>query len=693
MPAQWNAELVFTVAGGQTDPLGGSSAYKVTTPGIGVKGVSKPVGSAIGAVVYESVWLRADTPISLVLTSAQGSGPGANINVTTSWQRFCVTGTVTIANDGPFIHDGTIAKTFYIWRCQWEEVIGQSVQAPAEYVSVGVLAAPYHGANIDGVKYYPNYNGNVIQQNLILQSQAIDDVAWTKRGVVAVTPNATAAPDGTLTADLVSGVNIAGVDDLFNAGYIAVTAAPNAQYTPSFYIKRVSTVGTLIVSNPSNGNTLGQWRINLALLSSGWERITESHPAVTVIVPFLSSSTGNGVGMLFSSFSGGPFSFYLWGTQANNGLRAATYVPTTAAIVNNQIVEEATGATISSTIRFGYLDEGASTNLVLRSSDFANAAWVNIGTPVVVSDSTIAPDGTTTADTLTDDDAVVFEGKQQVFVVPNDGTSYTASIYVLKTSGGTSKTFGINFSLTGGTSVVGNFRINTDTGAILAGTGTVKSIGNYWRISTPVTNNTSGNTSLTVQYYPATAANNQSLDDGTQTGSAVVWEAQVEALAFASSTIPTVAATVTRNVDALTYTLPRGYTDVAGTWVAKAGIVPGNINNNRVVSCTGNAATAISLNGPPAATGLSIYDGTNNTAAGVVNFTNAMHKAAAAWDTNGIAISTDGVAPGTAAYDGGMFTGVLSIGGAAGVSWWGCIDFVTGYPYRLTNAMLQTLST
>jgi hypothetical protein len=37
-----------------------------------------------------------------------------------------------------------------------EDVTGQSNQNPSEYVSCGVLAAPYYGAGVDGVQYF-NY--------------------------------------------------------------------------------------------------------------------------------------------------------------------------------------------------------------------------------------------------------------------------------------------------------------------------------------------------------------------------------------------------------------------------------------------------------------------------------------------------------------------------------------------------------
>ena len=46
-------------------------------------------------------------------------------------------------------------STIRVAGFQIEDITGQSILAPAEYVSVNVLnAVPYHGAGVDGVKYF-----------------------------------------------------------------------------------------------------------------------------------------------------------------------------------------------------------------------------------------------------------------------------------------------------------------------------------------------------------------------------------------------------------------------------------------------------------------------------------------------------------------------------------------------------------
>ena len=55
-----------------------------------------------------------------------------------------------------------VAAVIELTEWQLEEVTAQTIQAPSEYVSTGVLSAPFHGANIDGLKYFNTLNGNTV---------------------------------------------------------------------------------------------------------------------------------------------------------------------------------------------------------------------------------------------------------------------------------------------------------------------------------------------------------------------------------------------------------------------------------------------------------------------------------------------------------------------------------------------------
>jgi len=59
----------------------------------------------------------------------------------------------------------TITITGILTELLVENVTGQSNQNPSEYVSNGILSAPYHGAGADGVKYFTTLNGNTVDIN------------------------------------------------------------------------------------------------------------------------------------------------------------------------------------------------------------------------------------------------------------------------------------------------------------------------------------------------------------------------------------------------------------------------------------------------------------------------------------------------------------------------------------------------
>lgn len=184
--------------------------------------------------------------------------------------------------------------------------------------------------------------------------------------------------------------------------------------------------------------------------------------------------------------------------------------------------------------------QGASTavNLLSEVQDFAAATWTPLNGGTVTSNVSTRPSSATmAADQLTDDSAVVVEGLGQDVAISNDTATYTGSIYVKVTSGGTSKTFSSELVMTGGTQVSSILRVNTDTGAILSGTGTVTSVdsGTWWRLSHALTNNASGNAVFSFRIYPARGQHNSAATDVTAMGSAVIWGAQVEPGAALSS--------------------------------------------------------------------------------------------------------------------------------------------------------------
>jgi hypothetical protein len=159
-------------------------------------------------------------------------------------------------------------------------------------------------------------------------------------------------------------------------------------------------------------------------------------------------------------------------------------------------------------------------NLLLWGQTFNNGYWSNNST-TLLSTSEVAPDGTNTATRIEDNSTSSYQWISRSLTVPNTTQTYSLSVYVKKTSGGTAPGFAINTSFSGGTSISSNQRLNTDTGVATAASTT--SEGDYWRMFWTATNNTSGNTLLNLAIYPAARAPGGVADTTTATGSATIW--------------------------------------------------------------------------------------------------------------------------------------------------------------------------
>jgi hypothetical protein len=206
-----------------------------------------------------------------------------------------------------------------------------------------------------------------------------------------------------------------------------------------------------------------------------------------------------------------------------------------------------------------YLCEDNTTNILKHNRDFNTAGvnWVANGVLTYSADSTVAPDGTTTADTLGDNDATKNASFYQLFATVN-GTQQVYDIFVKKNiSASTFPGLGLSIDGTGTT-----IQIALD---ITDGTSTVRSsssapdfidcieVGDYYHYAigfTPVVTE-AGALAL---IYPAVNTDASDTWVTAVTGTAIFWGVGMSSLGYLTSTIPTVAATVERLDDVLTLT-------------------------------------------------------------------------------------------------------------------------------------------
>jgi hypothetical protein len=286
-----------------------------------------------------------------------------------------------------------------------------------------------------------------VRTNLVLQSQTFDNASWGKIGST-ITANATAAPDGTATADsniesaalaehgvsqvlaISSGLNTISISvkansrtrcriGFANSSYGSMTAAQLFAYFD------VST-GT-VVQNISGGFS------TIVDEGNGWYRCSVSQNLVAgdaagaVQLLFIDSGintyyTGNGTSGLF-----------LWGGQLEVGDIATDYIPTTTAAVSV--------GPVANVPRLDYLGsscprlllEPQRQNLVTFSESFDNAAWTKTNT-TITANTAISPDGYQNADR-----AQLAAGALLFQSGLGSAGSNTLSVYAKATSGTSAK--------------------------------------------------------------------------------------------------------------------------------------------------------------------------------------------------------------------------------------------------------------
>jgi hypothetical protein len=193
------------------------------------------------------------------------------------------------------------------------------------------------------------------------------------------------------------------------------------------------------------------------------------------------------------------------------------------------------------------LVEPQRTNLLTYSEQFNNIAWVNVNTSIS-SNTTTSPDGTSTADTFSDN---ATNGIHLLASLTNWQTAQnTCTLYVKK--GTASKVYIANASV--GVGIFFNLNTGSIEGIIGSFTGSITNVGNGWyRIN--ATHTAPYLSTLGFGIYQTFTGGYATTTEYVGSGSNIfIWGAQLEAGAYATSYIPTTSASVTRNADVISKT-------------------------------------------------------------------------------------------------------------------------------------------
>lgn len=378
----------------------------------------------------------------------------------------------------------------------------------------------------------------VARRNLIASSGDIGAAAWTKNGLsVTYGP---IAPSGSVASVLTASGGATG--HYARQGYTITgsytVSATVKKNTYSYVGLRSATGGTNPTFNLDTGAwivTTGTTSTSVSSLGSGWYRISATVTWAGTEFAGVCLPTAAGAE---SWTAAGTESVYL----ADFQFEAGTLTPCQPT--------NSSGVDLSNPLNgAGLVLEGASTNLLLYSQDFTNAAWQKIAlgdgvAPALVSSTATAPDNTATACKYTFNGGTSGGGGQsQMKQAMTPGSSLGSSAYVW---------------LKADAPCIMELRFEAPTATALI------------------------NVTTSWQPFPISATVDRTYfqfglrpSDGTSSGSQTIycWQGQCEALPFPTSGIPTTSAAVTRNADLCGLTNLQNYLTYsedftqAATWI------------------------------------------------------------------------------------------------------------------------------
>jgi hypothetical protein len=411
--------------------------------------------------------------------------------------------------------------------------------------------------------------------NLLQRSQEFDNAYWTKDNL-AVSANSATAPDGTVTADMLTENTSTGVHRI----YVNLTLN-TVQYTSSVYVKANGRSWIYVRTDSSTG--LQSWfNISTGVVGTVQSGLTATIQSVgngwyrCSITLTATSSNNFLIGLAnadnSTSYTGdGTSGIYLWGAQLSVGPYPLDYTPTTTAAVYGPRFDY-DPVTLAAR---GLLVEEQRTNLLTYSEQFDNAAWLKLKSSVTANNAT-SPDGALNADKLvenTDND------NHTIYQSGSTTTTATVSVYakaaersnlIIRQYSADNEVVSANFDLSAGTV---SKSLNQGT-TFTSPSYSITAVGNGWYRCTVTATRSSG---TTIPAFDLSNTNNPTFRSGGDcayagngTSGLYLWGAQLEAGSFATSYLPTIASTVTRNADvASVNTLSPWFNATEGTLFAE----------------------------------------------------------------------------------------------------------------------------
>lgn len=538
--------------------------------------------------------------------------------------------------------------------------------------------------------YYDQITSTLAEQNLLTYSQDLSNAAWSKSSA-SVTANSATAPDTTTTANTLLAD---GTSNPHNVVYAQTAVSVTRTY--SVYAKAgtnnffqiwgtadANCYADFDLSTGTVGTVGSAFSASIVSVGSGWYRCIVTTSSATLAsfanaIVTSSSAARNETNTLATSV-------YLWGAQVEQRSTVTAYTVTTTAAITNYIPVLLTAA--SGAARFdcnpttreslGLLIEESRTNLLTYSDQFDNAAWTKTACSVTAN-TIVAPDGTLTGDKFIPDTANSVHTIAGITTVVS-GTAYMFSVY-LKAGG---ETIAWLWQNVGGATASFDLSAGTATG-----TGIITAVGNGWyRCAIPYT---PGSTSGQVRVYARQTT--AYVSDGYS--GLFIWGGQLEAGAFATSYIPTVASQVTRAADAASMTgtnfsswfnIGQGslYSEFFKSWTVGTSTSPAQLSSPTVSQGVMSWINTDGVNSRQ-------WVGTTSTTMGSLSLVLSNKTAVSYGSSNAGSLNGAAAVANTGTFPSDMNT--LNIGKYATGYLNGTIKRIAYYPLRVTNTQLQALT-
>ena len=538
--------------------------------------------------------------------------------------------------------------------------------------------------------------------NLLLRSEEFQ-TTWTRTGILGFgsgsAENAVAAPNGTITADLIT-EDTATSTHRIQQGSLTTVAGT---YTVSVYAKQASgsrnlrlnfnvVAGASAVFNITNGTVASviAGSASISPVGDGWYRCSVTG----------ASAGGTSTGFiqlennLTESYTGdGTSGIYLWGAQLEQSSTVGEYVPTTSTINSAPRFDHdpETGESL------GLLVEESRTNLLLRSEGFGTTWTANNTT--VTADAITAPDGFVTADLMVEDSLLAEHNRFQSISVAAS-TAYTISIYA---KANTRSKLVIRANITGGYLNCGyDLALGTVTRSAAGYTCSIQALPNGWyRCIATATSSTATSRVIGIgMLLNDLTGDSAPAYQGDGASGLYVWGAQLEAGSFPTSYIPTTTAAATRSADVASISgsnfsswyrqdegtvfaeiLPRQFSQAFGVLSIDDGTTSERLQTR--FSTAGSAAFVVADGGSVQANFATSNSATLNTKNKLAT-SFALNDFAACLAGGAVALDASGTLPTPAQ---------AVIGNAVGAFYLNApISRITFWPARLPNSTLQTIT-